>query len=205
MFDEAINDIKKAAETDIAITNEFNTVGQKLFKQKLYGPAAVVFEVATTNPDNVNLFYDNFYMAYSIFYDHVNKSPEAQQANVDQLKKADTALAKVIELSPKAEDAYLYRAKVNRYIQSNPGATDAALKEESLKTMAESYDAYIGIVTAKSAADMAKDKANLIEAYSNAGGYYAITNKPKAIEYYNKVLALEPNDEYAKNELKRLQ
>lgn len=75
-FDEAIANIKKAGETDINITAEFNTIGQKLFKQKLYGPAAVVFEIATTNPDNPNLFFDSFYYAYSVYYDHVNKSDE---------------------------------------------------------------------------------------------------------------------------------
>lgn len=193
-FDQAINSIKKAAETDIAITNEFNTVGQKLFKQKLYGPAAAVFEVATTNPDNVNLFYDSFYLAYALYYDHVNKSPEAQKANVANLQKGEVALAKVIELSPDAPDAYLYRAKINRYIQT----------PESYKIMAASYDEYIRIVTAKGDAEIAKQKANLIDAYTNAGGYYAVTDKTKAADYFNKALALDPNDEFVKSQLKAL-
>lgn len=193
-FDEAIANIKKAAETDINITNEFNTVGQKLFKQKLYGPAAVVFEVATSNPDNPNLMLDSFYLAYSVYYNHVNKSPEAQKANIENLKKADVALAKVIELNPKAQDAYLYRAKVNRYIQT----------AESLKIMAESYDQYIVIVNAAGQAEITKQKANLLDAYANAGAYYKVTDKAKAIDYFNKALALDPNDEFVKNELKSL-
>ncbi|MNK06952.1 Tetratricopeptide repeat protein [compost metagenome] len=193
-FDQAINSIKKAAETDIAITNEFNTVGQKLFKQKLYGPAAAVFEVATSNPDNVNLFYDSFYLAYALYYDHVNKSPEAQKANIANLQKGEVALAKVIELSPDAQDAYLYRAKINRYIQT----------PESYKIMAASYDEYIRIVTAKGDAEIAKQKANLIDAYTNAGGYYAVIDKTKAADYFNKALALDPSDEFVKSQLKTL-
>lgn len=193
-FDEAIANIRKAAETDINITNEFNTVGNKLFKQKLYGPAAVVFEVATTNPDNRNLMADNFFYAYSIYFDHVNKSAEAQKANLENLKKADTSLAKVIELSPQAQDAFLYRAKVNRYIQSS----------ESLKVMAEAYDKYIEIVVAKGDAEITKQKKYLVEAYSNAGAYYAVTNKAKAADYFNKALALDPNDDYVKGQLKSL-
>jgi predicted Zn-dependent protease len=206
VFDEAIANIKKAAETDINITNEFNAIGQKLFKQKLYGPAAVVFEVATANPEGKNQLYDNFFLAYSIYYDHVNKSEEAKKLNGEQLKKADTALAKVIELSPEAQDAFLFRAKTNRYLQTNE-TFDAATRAAALKTMATSYDEYIRIVTAKGEAEVAKPaiKANLIEAYSNAGGYYAVTDKAKAIEYFNKAIALDPNDEYAKGELKRLQ
>jgi tetratricopeptide (TPR) repeat protein len=196
VFDEAINDIKKAAEKDINITNEFNEVGKKLFSQKLYGPAAVVFEAAAANPEDRNSFYDNFYLAYSIYYDHVNKSDEAKKQNTVQLQKADAALVKVIALSPDAQDAHLYRAKVNQNLQTN----------EAYAVMAKHYDEYIRIVTAKGDAETSKPavKANLIEAYSNAGAYYKVTNKTKAAEYFNKALALDPNDQYAKNELKTL-
>lgn len=193
-FDEAIVNIKKAAETDINITNEFGTVAQKLFKQKLYGPAAAVYGVATTNPDNKNLMADSFFYAYSLYYDHVNKSAEAQKANIENLQKADAALTKVIELSPQAQDAFLYKAKINRYIQTN----------DALKIMAESYDKYIEIVVAKGDAEITKQKKNLLDAYSNAGAYYAVTNKTKATEYFNKALALDPNDEYVKGQLKSL-
>lgn len=193
-FDEAINNIRKAAETDINITNEFNAVGQKLFKQKLYGPAAVVFGVAITNPDNRNLMTDNFFYAYAIYFDHVNKSTEAQKLNVGNLHKADAALSKVIELSPKAQDAFLYKAKVNRYLQTS----------ESLKVMAESYDKYIEIVVGKGDAEITKQTKNLVEAYSNAGAYYAVTDKTKALDYFNKALALDPNDDYVKGQLKAL-
>lgn len=193
-FDEAIANIKKAAETDINITTEFSAIGQKLFKQKLYGPAAVVYGVATTNPDNKNMMADSFFYAYSIYYDHVNKSAEAQKGNIENLKKADTALAKVIELNSKSQDAYLYRAKVNRYIQT----------PESLKIMAESYDKYIEIVNAAGENEITKQKKNLLDAYSNAGAYYAVTDKAKATDYFNKALAIDPADEYVKGQLKSL-
>lgn len=194
VFDKAIADIKASAEKDIEITNQFNAIGKKLFGQKLYGPASVVFEVATTNPDNRNLFYDNFYLAYSIYFDHLNKSPEAQAENAEQLQKADVALDYVIKLSPDAQDAFLYKARVNQRIKT----------DESYQKMVEAYNEYIRIVTEKGDAEVAKQKANLIEAYSNAASYYAVTEKEKAVEYYNKVLELDPNDGYAKGELERL-
>lgn len=203
-FDDAIVNIRKAAEMDIKITNEFNAVGKKLFGQKLFGPAAVVFEIATTNPENKNLFVDNFYLAYSIFYDHVNKSAADQDKNIDQLRKANVALDKVIELSPEGQDAFLYKGKINRYIQ-NLTTVDATEKAESLKRMAEGYDKYIEIVVAKGDAEIAKAKANLIEAYTNAGGYHNVMgDKAKAAQYYEKVLELDPADEYAKAELQKL-
>lgn len=193
VFDEAINDIKMAAEKDIEITNQFNAIGKKLFNQGLFGPASVVFEVATSNPDNRNLFYDNFYLAYAIYYDHVNKSPEAQKENIERLKIADKALEKVIELSPEGQDAYLFKARVNQLISS----------DESYMKMVEAYDNYIRIVTEKGAMDDTIKK-NLLEAYSNVGSYYAVTDKVKAKEYFAKALAIDPNDEFVKAELQKL-
>jgi len=195
-FDGAIADIKKAAETDINITNEFNEIGKKLFSQKLYGPAAVVFEIATTNPANRNLFYDSFYLAYSIYYDHVNKSDADKKLNAEQLAKADVALDKVLELSPDAQDAYLFKARVNKNLNSN----DAYAK------MAGAYDNYIRVVTALGATETSKPAVakNLVEAYDNAGAYYAVTDKAKAKDYFTKAIALDPNDTYAKGEVKKL-
>ncbi|WP_243389556.1 tetratricopeptide repeat protein [Flavobacterium cyanobacteriorum] len=192
----AIQNLKKAVEKDPKIANEYNDIGKKLFAQKLYGPASAVFEVAAASPDNKNAFYDNFYLGYSIFFDHVNKSPEAKKANKAQLEKADAALAKVIELSAESQDAHLYRAKVNQQLQT----------PESYAVMGTHYDEYIKIVTAKGTAETSKASVikNLIEAYSNAGAYYAVTDKPKAKEYFNKVLQLDPNDQYAKTQLSKL-
>jgi predicted Zn-dependent protease len=195
-FDEAIADIKKAAETDIDITAEFNEIGKKLFTQKLYGPASVVFEVATTNPNNKNAFYDNFYLAYSIYYGHVNKSDADKKANAEQLKKADAALNKVIELSPDAQDAFLFKARINKNLQTNEGYAE----------MAKSYDSYITIVNGKGAAETAKPAVskNLLEAYSDAGAYYVVTDKAKAKDYFTKALAIAPTDSYVKGELAKL-
>lgn len=196
VFDAAIEDIKKAAEMDIEITNEYNAIGKKLFKQRLYGPASIVFEVATTNPENRNAFYDNFYLAYSIYYDHVNKSEEDRKLNLERLMVADGALTKVIELSPEAQDAFLFKARINQYMQT----------EEAYVEMAKAYDEYIRIVSAKGADQLSDgERKNLVEAYSNAGAYYAVIEREKAVEYFTKALELAPEDEYVKSELERLQ
>ena len=194
VFDEAIANIRKAAEMDIYITNEFNDIGKKLFAGKLYGPASIVFGVAITNPDSRNLLYDNFYYAYSVYYDYVSKTPEAQKSYVEQLKKADVALAKVIEIAPTSQDAYLYKAKVNQAIASS----------ESYAEMAKNYDKYIEVVNTAGAAEVTKQSKNLLDAYSNAGAYYAVTDKPKAKDYFTKALAIDPADTYVKGELAKL-
>jgi len=197
LFDEAIADIKKAAETDVTITSEFNEIGKKLFSQKLYGPASVVFEAGTLNPENKNLFYDNFYLGYAIYYDHLNKPEEAQKQNAAQLAKGVAAMNKVIELSPTSQDGYLFKARLNQRIATN----------ESYAEMAKAYDDYIRVVNEKGAEETSKDsvKKALAEAYNNAAAYYKVTDKAKAIDYFNKALAINPADEYAKSELKSIQ
>ncbi len=196
-FDEAIADIKKAAATDIEITNEFGAIGQKMFKQKLYGPAAVVLEAATENPEGRNLFVDNFYYGFALYADYVTK-PEDQKANyAASLVKADSAFAKVNELNAEFPEAHLYRAKVNQLIKT----------PESYTQMAASYDKYIAIITAKGDADIQKNKKNLLAAYNDAGAFYAAKadTKAKAKEYFAKAVELDPADEYAKQELQKLQ
>lgn len=192
-FDGAIGDLKKAVEKDPNISNEFNEIGKKLFGQKLYAPAAAVFEVASGLEENKNAFQDNFYLAYSLYFDHVGKLPENKKLNGENLKKADVALDKVITLSTNAQDAYLYKARVNQ----------AMATKESYEAMVKAYDEYIKIVTA-SPEEAAKQKKNLIEGYSNIGAYYAVTDKAKAKEYFNKALALDPADTYVKAELAKL-
>lgn len=179
---------------NIDITNEFNAIGKKLFGQRLYGPASVVFEVAAANPDNRNVFYDNFYFAYSLYYDHVNKSEEDRAENIERLKLAVGALDNVIELSPKAQDAFLFKARVNKFIKS----------EEAYAEMAKAYDEYITIVTEEGPESVEKNKKKLIEAYEDAGAYYQVLDKEKAKEYFTKALELDPNNEYAKQQLEGL-
>lgn len=196
-FDEAIADIKKAAATDIEITNEFGAIGQKLFKQKLYGPAAVVLETATENAEGRNLFVDNFYYGFALYADYVTKPEDQKATYAASLTKADSAFAKVNELNVDFPEAHLYRAKVNQLIKT----------PESYTQMAASYDNYIRIITAKGEADIQKNKKNLLAAYNDAAAFYAAKpdTKEKAKEYFTKALELDPADEYAKQELQKLQ
>lgn len=195
-FDQAIVDLKKAIELDPTLITEYNEVGKKLFGQKLYRPAAAVFEIGTTVPDNKNAFYDNFYLGYAIYYGHLNMPEEEQKTNIERLKTGSAAMDKVIELSPTSQDAYLFKARINRQI-----GTDA-----SYKTMAEAYDGYIRVVNEKGTEETSKDnvKKYLVEAYSNAAGIYALSDKAKATDYYTKALAIDPADDYVKAELSKL-
>jgi len=188
MFDQGIEEINKAVEKDPVIATELNEIGLKLFKEKFYREAGKIFEVAVKNQKSKNFLYDNFYLGYALYFDYDEKtSPK------DELVKADAAFTNVIAASPTTQDAHLYKAKVNRVMDT----------PESKKVMVSSYEQYVKIVKEKGETEKAKN--NLIEAYTYVGAYYANNGeKAKAIENLKELLVLEPGNKYATDTLKKL-
>ncbi len=188
MFDQGIEEINKGVEKDPVIATELNEIGLKLFKEKFYREAGKIFEVAVKNQKSKNFLYDNFYLGYALYFDYDEKtSPK------DELVKADAAFTNVIAASPTTQDAHLYKAKVNRVMDT----------PESKKVMVSSYEQYVKIVKEKGETEKAKN--NLIEAYTYVGAYYANNGeKAKAIENLKELLVLEPGNKYATDTLKKL-
>lgn len=196
-FDSAMLDLAKATEIDPAIGAEFSDLGVSLYKQKLYLESIKVFEPATKAPNSKNALLDNFYLGNAVLFyvandlktDAERNKPEIQEL----LKKADTAYGNVVAGSPTTQDAHLNRAKINRFIVG-PAAKDSAVAH---------YQTYIDVVHAKGEAELAKEsvKAGLLGAYSYIGSHYAISDKVKAREYFEKALVLDPTSQYIKESL----
>lgn len=196
-FDSAMIDLAKATEIDPAIGAEFSDLGVSLYKQKLYLESVKVFEPATKAPNSKNALLDNFYLGNAVLFyvandlktDAERNKPEVQEL----LKKADTAYGNVVAGSPTTQDAHLNRAKINRFIVGQE-AKDSAVAH---------YQKYIEVVHAKGETELAKEsvKAGLIGAYSYIGSHYAISDKAKAKEYFEKALVLDPNSQYIKESL----
>lgn len=197
LFDSAMQDLKKATDIDPAIGGEFSDLGVSLYKQKLYLESVKVFEEATKAPNSSNALLDNFYLGNAVLFyvandlktDAERNKPEVQEL----LKKADTAYGNVVAGSPTTQDAHLNRAKINRFI----------VGEEAKANAVAHYQTYIDVVHAKGEAELAKEsvKAGLISAYSYIGSHYAITDKAKARENFEKALALDPTSKYIKESL----
>lgn len=196
-FDSAMIDLAKATEIDPAIGAEFSDLGVSLYKQKLYLESVKVFEPATKAPNSKNALLDNFYLGNAVLFyvandlktDAERNKPEVQEL----LKKADVAYGNVIAGSPTTQDAHLNRAKINRFI----------IGQEAKDSAVASYEKYIEVVHAKGEAELAKEsvKAGLVGAYSYIGSHYAISDKVKAKEYFEKALVLDPNSQYIKESL----
>ena len=132
---------------------------------------------------------DNFYLGNAIYYD--NASKDAEKRDKIALQKADVAFGNVITASPATQDAYVFRARTNKLLDND-------------EMIAKNYEEYIRVVTEKGPEEVTKNKAKFIEAYNNIAAVYANTDTAKAIEYFNKTLALDPANEYAVSSLKLL-
>ncbi len=185
-FDLGVADIKSAVAIEPKVADDINEIGSGLFKQKLYGPAASIFEIATANKDCKNYLMDNFYLGHSIYYGMDKAALDAAK-----LVKADLAYSNVIAAAPKTQDAYYFKAKVNSLLEKDD-------------VMAANYQSYIDVVRAKGAEEIAKSKSKFIEAYNNIGAFYANTDKVKAKEMWNNTLLLDPANVYATESIKNL-
>ncbi len=188
-LEAGIADLKKAVEMEPLAANELNEIGKKLYDQKAFSAAAAVFDIAVTNTNSKNYLIDNFYLGNAIYYDNTGR--DAEKRDKIALQKAELAFGNVITASPTTQDAYIFRARTNKLLEND-------------EMMAKYYEDYLRVVTEKGAEEVAKNKAKFIEAYNNIGAVYANSDKNKAIEYFNKSLALDPANEYALSSIKLL-
>ena len=184
-----IADIKKAVEMEPLAANELNEIGKKIYDQKAFTAAAAVFEVAVTNPNSKNYLIDNFYLGNSLYYDNTRK--DVVKPDPIALQKADVAFGNVITASPTTQDAYIFRARTNRLLEND-------------EMMANYYQQYLDVVTAKGEEEVTKNKAKFIESYNNMASTFANTDKAKAKELLNKTLSLDPTNAYALEAMKLL-
>jgi cytochrome c-type biogenesis protein CcmH/NrfG len=189
LFDAGVADIKKSVQMEITMTNDLSEVGKKFYEQKLFKQASAIYEIATSNATSKNYLLDNFYLGNSLYYNNTRK--DVVKPDPIELQKADAAFGKVIEASPTTQDAYIFRARTNRLLENE-------------EMIIKYYEEYLKVVTEKGEEEVTKNKTKFIESYNNIAASYANTDKAKAIEYFNKTLALDPTNNYATESLKAL-
>jgi hypothetical protein len=189
VFDAGVADIKKSVQMEITMTNDLSEVGKKFYEQKLFKQASAIYEIATSNATSKNYLLDNFYLGNSLYYNNTRK--DVVKPDPIELQKADAAFGKVIEASPTTQDAYIFRARTNRLLENE-------------EMIIKYYEEYLKVVTEKGEEEVGKNKTKFIESYNNIAASYANTDKAKAIEYFNKTLALDPTNNYATESLKAL-
>jgi len=189
-FDAGLASIKKSVEMEPLAVEDLNEVGKKIFAQKLYKEAAAIFELGASNQDSKNYLDDNLYFGLSLYY--ANNKKDAKPDAVS-LQKADAAFDKVLVASPGYYEAYLFKARTNSLLDNDANTI-------------KFYEAYVAAVTAKGADEVAKPAVvkKIAESYNTIGATYANTDKVKAVEYFNKTLAIDPTNAYALSSIKQL-
>lgn len=196
LVNSAVLNLEKSVKIDSSIADDLNEVGMEFFKAQQYGTAAKVFEVATLNPESKNYLYDFFYLGYALYFDYALNMNNEIKPDLEILRKADAAFAKVSELAPTTDAAYLYRAKANRLL-------DDAESPKGL--FVPHYEKFIEVVTAKGPEAIAQNKVNLVEAYSVNGAFYSMNGDyDRARNDFRKALEIDPTNEYAASALENL-
>jgi cytochrome c-type biogenesis protein CcmH/NrfG len=190
LFNKGIALVKKAYAMENSVANDLSEAGKDLYEKKMYKEAAAIFEIATSYKESKNYLLDNFYLGNSLYFD--NTKTGAVKDSI-ALNKADVAFGNVIEASPATQDVYVYRARTNSLLGND-------------ELMIKYYQQYIDLVTKKGPEELAKSTvtAKLIEAYNTMAAGYANTDKVKAIEFFNKTLAIDPENGYAKQSVNTL-
>ena len=189
-FEAGLASIKKSIEMESLAVEDLNEVGKKMFGQKLYKEAAAIFELGASNSESKSYLDDNLYLGLSLYYANNKKDVKPE---IVGLQKADAAFDKVLVASPSYFEAYIFKARTNSLMEND---------ENTIKF----YEAYVAAVTAKGAEEVAKPAVikKIAESYNTIGATYANTDKVKAVEYFNKTLAIDPANAYALSSIKQL-
>jgi Tfp pilus assembly protein PilF len=192
LFDSGVVDVKKGIEIDKTIGDELSDLAKKMYSSKSYKEAAEIYEINASNTQSPTFFYDNYYLGSSYYF---LNNKEGAKINSAELKKGLNAFDNVIKDSPKAQDAYLFKARI--YGLLGEDAVNAA-------EMAKNYQEYITVLDTKDQAEKDKpnNKTKAIEAMNNLAVYYIKTDKVKAKGFLDKVLLLDPADADANANIK---
>ena len=177
--------------------------------------------MGTINAESKNYLDDNVYYGLSIYYANNKKDVKSDPI---ALQKSDIAFEKVIQASPGYSEAYLYRARTNNLLENDEKTilyyeAYVAKVTENLKAKLDSANAnlandknieelYKGTIKDFNNSIFNKEvdriKPKLLEAYNTTAASYANTDKVKAVEYFNKTLAIDPTNAYAQDSISKL-
>ncbi len=187
-YDKAAEAYTKAIEkdsTDLGLWKELATAYEK---GKKYQQAADIYKKYYDKLENGDEKL-NALMDLGILYYSWGTSTDSVAVPVEQrqpaLVQADTIFAEVSVNSPESFTAKLYRARVK-----------VAMDPETTEGLARPY--YEALMTALEEKKDPKYNPYLIECYRYLGYYYYLKEDMKQMEYWNKILVIDPDNAMAK-------
>lgn len=189
--------IIKAVELDSTKVDALTEIGKKYFDAKKYDKAAEVYrKVITANSKNPSMAMNYYWLGSADYFAYAIADRDKKNPDKKMLVEADSAFTNLLKLAPEYELALLYRARIAKYMDSDP-PTGLAIPY---------YQQYIQLVTVTKPEKATTPSVvrGLIESYNNLGAYASATDKDKAKEYFNKTLALDPTNATALDNIKYL-
>ncbi|QIP17557.1 tetratricopeptide repeat protein [Spirosoma aureum] len=203
----SIINLEKAAPQDTT-ENLYREIGEKLYKTKKYDKAATYYAKTIANdkkPQNNDFLWLG--LANYQYAPRVGRDSTVAQMDTAQIKqvkqqyylRADSAftqMAQRIEADGKKYPlAYYYRAGANYYAYPND-------KEKAASLAGPLYEKFIEQAMAPDSSDKTDYKRYLVTSYKALAGFSILKkDDAKAKEYFEKVLAIDPNDESVKKAL----
>ena len=193
--ENGINDIKRAIILDSTSVAAMSEIGKVLYDSKKYDQAAQAYELSIKNPKR-NLL-DYYYLGSSYYFDYGAKKATNETLDNSLLVKADSAFSYLIQRSPTTHVAWQFRGRIKRQLDDANDSKGLGLPY---------YEKYVDILTVTKPDLAVKNAAGLIEAYTYLGSVAARRDRDnvKAKDYFDKVLALDPNNDVVKQALKAI-
>ncbi len=195
----ALKNIMKSVTMDSTKVEALADVAQSFYDAKNYRMAASTYEtVNRLNPKGKGAGYNLFNEGRAAYFYYGEGYAKKTNPSKGILVKADTAFARLSRQSPGTIESYLWRARVNNYLDDGANQTGAKLPY---------YQQYLDSAEARVAKKFspAPSPKTMIEAYNNIAGFaYYKEDKEKAKLYWEKALVIDPANALALEGIKSL-
>ncbi|MDR0542118.1 MAG: tetratricopeptide repeat protein [Dysgonamonadaceae bacterium] len=209
----AIAVLQKAIALDPAKAEVYKALTSAYADVKDYPAAINAYEKFFERMENPvasdYMFYglDNYYAASKYIdeaYLATSVTPEQKQADNAEfqrfVEKGNAAFSEVISRIPESYQGYLWKARLNSFVDLK----EQEGKGKAMQGFAKPYYEELVQVATNANAD-GKRNTEIIEAYDYLASYYLLLDdKANAVEYYKKILAIDPTNSKAITVLNQL-
>ncbi|MGY4383174.1 Tfp pilus assembly protein PilF [Pedobacter sp. UYP24] len=195
----ALKNIMKAVAMDSTKVEALADVAQSFYDNKDYKMAASTYEtVNRLNPKGKGSGYNLFNEGRAAYFYYGEGYTKKTNPSKQILLKADSAFARLARQSPGTIEAYLWRGRVNNFLDD--GAEQVGAKLPFYQQFLDSAEARV----AKQFSPAPTSKM-MVEAYNNIAGFAAYKDdKEKAKLNWEKTLAIDPANATATEGIKSL-
>lgn len=194
--DEGIKNIMKAVQMDSTKVEPLSNVAKSFYEAKNYPKAVEIYDVVNRlNPTGVGSLYNFYFHGLAAYFSYAADYTAKKNPSKDLLTKADSSFATLARLSPTTYDAYLWRARVNYFKDSETAPQGIYLPY---------YQQYLDSAEAHVDKQTPAVKKNMVESYNSIAGFTSTTDKVKAKLYWDKALAIDPQNATALAGIKSL-